>query len=616
MIEVGTILAGYRIDGVVGRGATAIVYAATELAGVRRVALKVLAPHLRAHGAVRDRFRQAALLQQSLRHPNILDVHDVVEADDEVFLVLPLVGDGTLGELISAGTLTAERALPILRQVADALDFAHGADVVHGDVKPRNVLLDESDVAYLGDFGLAVAVTQVASAAAASPGTIAYSAPERLRGEPPTPSADVYALACVLFQCLTGVVPYSHDKPAAVVGGHLFNAPPTPSELSPHVPAELDEILARALAKDPAERPRSAGELVDAAEDVLEQVGTIVFPSPPPRDEESAAQPSDDTLGDPVPVLVAPPVIETDEAPTISRRAVAVAALLLVAIAVVGAWLGQRGADADGRSLEHGSLALMVPAEWSTASAPAVAGLTLTSPLALADEQSQRATLVVGTARAAPPTFLPQSLLERIPRPRPPALVELEGGVGYRYTRLAPNGLQRLRTLYVLPGPERSAVAACIGPRLPAGSLRDCESVARSLRVRRGAVYDATPSQEFAAAHNAAMRVLRVARDSGLESLRTAELPRTQARAAIGVAVAYRTTSASMLRTRPPPIARAARDRLVRALNRAGVGYTRLAGSSRRHDAQAYAAARSLILEAEEGIRDARRDLLSLGYAG
>jgi hypothetical protein len=610
VIDVGSILAGYRIDGVAGRGATSTVYAATELAAARRVAIKVLADGSGGRTAVRERFRRAALVQQSLGQPNVLDVYEVSENGDVVFFVMQLVG-GTLAELI-ADEAAVTRTLPILRQVADALDFAHGTGVVHGDVKPRNILVGEGDVAYLADFGLAVAVSQVASAAAASPGTIDYSAPERLRGEPPTPSADVYALACVLFECLTGSVPFPHDKTAAVVGGHLYDAPPRASELRRGLPSEIDEILRRGLAKEPAERPRSGRELVDGAEAALGSVAAHVLASPPPRTEVRPARPADDTLDDPLPFLPAPPAIDTDEGSGVSRRAVALAVAGLALLALLGAWLGHRGPDGvEARPLARGSAALTVPNAWGQAPMPRLPGLNLLTPLAVAPREAPRpVTLVAGTVRAGPPTFLPESVSAGQRR----EIVQLDGGVGYRYA--GPRSLGRTATLFVLPGPEKSAIAACIAHRPAGGALRECESVAGTLRIRRGVAYDAEPSRQFAAAYKAAMSVLRVARNAGLELLHKAMTRRMQGHAAIHAAVAYRTTSASIRRTQPPPIARATADRLLSAIDLAGVGYTRLGWAARRGDTAAYARARHLILDAEADIRQGRRELLELGYRG
>jgi hypothetical protein len=470
VIAEGGILAGYRIDGVVGRGTTATVFAATDLAQARRVALKVLAPHLRDRTAVRARFREAARVQQSLDHPNILRVHDVVESGDELFLVTPLI-DRTLDDLIADRAPANGQALPILVQAADAIDYAHRAGVLHGDVKPRNVLVDEDEVAYLADFGLATAASSAAAAATSSPGTIDYTAPERLRGEPASPSADVYAFACMLFECVTGSVPYAHETAAAVVGGHLFDAPPRPSRLLNGLPAELDEILARGLAKDPADRPASARELVDAAAAALGPVGAVVPPAPPAQGRPSEPRPTADTLDDPVPVLPAPPTFDAPDSRR-SRRAWIACAAVVAAAAFLGGWLGTRGAE---------------------------------------------------EAEARP---------------------EL-----------------------------------------------------------------AMPMRHLTHSYNSAMRVLHVARRSGLETLDQASTHRAQARAAIGVAVAYRTTSASIRRTQPPETARPATELLQGALDRAGVGYTRLARAARRRDAPAYADARRLILEAESEIRRARADL-------
>jgi tRNA A-37 threonylcarbamoyl transferase component Bud32 len=614
VIRVGSVLAGYRLDGLVGQGATAVVYAATHLGEARRVALKVLAPHLRDTAAVRSRFREAALLQRSLEHENVLDVEDVVEDQGELIVVLPLVGGGTLSDPIADGALSGRRALMVLRQVAAALDFAHAADVPHGDVKPRNVLLD-GDGAYLSDFGLAAAVSRAAPAAAASPGTIGYSAPERLRGEAPTASADIYSLACMLFECVTGAVPYAHETAAAVVGGHLYSAPPPPSDVRPDLPHELDDVLAAGLAKDPAERPRTARELVEAAAPALEHLPPAVRPA---RTDGRAARPLDDTLDEPLTGLPPPPTIEVEEPRGLSWPFRVAAALALVVAAIVGAWLGQRSPEAgsEERFAGDGLLAFEAPDGWTAVRPPRLSGLTLERPAALAPANApRRVTFVAGATQAGPPTFLPHSLLDGLARPPRRSLVRLESGVAYRYARPVPTGFGGALTVFVLPAGGSSAVAACTAPRAEEPLLRECESLVRTLEIRRGTAWDPTPNHAFAAAHNTAMEVLRVARNSGLELLAKATARRGQARAATEIAVAYRTTVASIRRTSPTPIARAANARLVAALDRAGVGYTRLAGSARRGDARAYAAASRLILAAEADMRGAHHDLGGLGYA-
>jgi hypothetical protein len=242
-------------------------------------------------------------------------------------------------------------------------------------------------------------------------------------------------------------------------------------------------------------------------------------------------------------------------------------------------------------------------------------GLALEQPALLAPRsQRTRVAFVAGAAKTGPPDFLPQPLLDRLAgRPRR-SLVRLDGGVAFRYPQPSPPSVGGALTVFVLPGPSTSAVAACVAPREHEPLLQQCEGGVRSLRVRRGTVYDPTQSRSFAAAVNGALRVLRVARLSGLELLGKAETRRGQARAAAELAVAYRTTVASTHRIHPPPIAADATERLVEALDRAGIGYTRLAGSARRGDARAYRAAGQLVRAAEADVRAARGELDRLGY--
>jgi hypothetical protein len=244
-------------------------------------------------------------------------------------------------------------------------------------------------------------------------------------------------------------------------------------------------------------------------------------------------------------------------------------------------------------------------------------GVAIDDPLALVPRARPRAvTFVMGTVRGLPPTFLPASLLRRMDNPPQSELVQLAHGVAYRYARVTPVGYERVFTLYVLPGPRGSALASCSASPTTTPSLVDCGRLAQTLEPRHVVVYDPRPDPRFAAAVNGAFRVLRVARNSGLGTLRKARTARAQARAATGVAVPYRTTVASIRRTRPPGIAGAVTRDLAAALDAAGVGYTRLAGAARRRDATAYANARTLIRTSEISIADALAELRDLGYRG
>jgi hypothetical protein len=612
VITVGSTLSGYRADRVVGTGATATVFAATRLADTRPVALKLLVPALQANPTVRARFHDAARLQRSLEHPNVARVYDVGESDGESFLAMRLANDGTLAALLDQG-LDARPALELLGQVADALDYAHANGVSHGDVKPRNILIDDG-VALLADFGLAAALRQGSPAAAAVPGTLHYSAPERLRGDPPTASADVYGLACVLFECLTGIVPYPHDTSPAAVGAHLFNAPPRASNVRAGLPAAFDDVLARGLAKDARDRPGSARELISAAESVLARSGPVLAPPARSAAAPAAAVSLEDTLTEPLTVLPDPPTIEADPPNTISGPLLAGAAAATALAVVLGGWLGQRRPD-DGRAIARGPLTVVAPSTWRDVATTVLPGVAIDDPLAIVPRARPRAvTFVMGTVHGVPPTFLPRSLLRRMQSPPQSELVQLAHGFAYRYPRVTPIGYDRVLTLYVLPGPRGSALASCSASPTTTPSLVDCARIAQTLEARHLTVYNPRPDPRFAAAVNGAFRVLRVARNSGLGTLRKARTAHAQARAATGIAVPYRTTYASIRRTRPPGIAAAVTRDLAAALDAAGVGYTRLAGAARHRDATAYEKARTLIRTSESSIADALRELRALGY--
>jgi len=264
--ELGTQLGGYRIDGVVGRGGMGVVYRATEVALDRPVALKLIAPELAHDEGFRERFLRESRLAAALDHPGILPVYAAGEADGKLYLATRFVDGIDLRELVErAGPLPAERALTLVGQVADALDEAHARNLVHRDVKPGNVLVDASDHCYLCDFGLTkqlgVGATTVTGGLA---GSLDYLAPEQIRRGEVDGRADVYALACVLYECLAGAPPFRHETEAQTLWAHM-QEPPAPLPTYP----ELDRVFARALAKDPDERYESCNAFVEDARAAL-----------------------------------------------------------------------------------------------------------------------------------------------------------------------------------------------------------------------------------------------------------------------------------------------------------------------------------------------------------
>jgi DNA-binding beta-propeller fold protein YncE len=247
---IGSTLAGYRLDALIARGGMGVVYRATHLALDRPVALKVIARQFAGDQQFRDRFLRESRLAARLDHPAVVPVFDAREEDGELIVAMRLVEGGDLSKRIrEGGPLPPAEAVALLGQVADALDAAHAGGIVHRDVKPHNILL-EGERAYLTDFGLAKALGDSGVLSGTSVvGTVEYMSPEQWRGEQVGPAADVYSLGCVLYESLTGVVPYARRA----------------GEAEPEMPRGLDAVIERAVAKDPADRYATAGELIEAA---------------------------------------------------------------------------------------------------------------------------------------------------------------------------------------------------------------------------------------------------------------------------------------------------------------------------------------------------------------
>jgi WD40 repeat protein len=271
--RVGTELAGYRIESLLGFGGMSFVYLAEDLRLERRVALKLLAPSLAEDESFRERFLRESQLAASIDHPNIVPIYEAGTSEDLLFIAMRYVDGRDLRERLQRGRLGPGDAIGIVAQVASALDAAHARGLVHRDVKPSNVLLDPgarpdgSDHVYLSDFGLTRRVSEEAGFDDDGHfmGTIDYVAPEQIAGEEVDGRADVYSLGCVLYECLVGQQPFRRDSDLAVVFAHLETEPPAPSAHRPELPSALDAVIARALAKEPAQRYPSCRELARAA---------------------------------------------------------------------------------------------------------------------------------------------------------------------------------------------------------------------------------------------------------------------------------------------------------------------------------------------------------------
>jgi YVTN family beta-propeller protein len=269
--RLGTEFAGYRVEALIGRGGMSVVYRAEHLRLRRKVALKLLSPELADDRRFRERFLRESELAASLDHPNIVPVYDAGEVEGVLYIAMRYVEGTDLKAVLRRDRpLEAGRALRLAAQVADALDAAHERGLVHRDVKPSNVLVagqGGKEHCYLADFGLTKSASDPGAPADVGQmvGTIDYVAPEQIQGAVVDGRADVYSLACLLFECLTGEVPFGRPNDIAVIYAHLEEAPPKASERGPGLPADLDAVLEKGLAKLPAARYETAGALVDEA---------------------------------------------------------------------------------------------------------------------------------------------------------------------------------------------------------------------------------------------------------------------------------------------------------------------------------------------------------------
>ena len=268
------------------------VYQATQLSLNRVVALKLLAANLGDDPGFRARFEREGQVQAALDHDHIVPVYEAGQSEYGLFLAMRLIPGPTLKQLIFDRSLDPRRSVRLLAQVANALDAAHRAGLIHRDIKPQNILIGERDHAYLADFGLIKAPDEARLTGTGQfIGTIDYVAPEQIQGEPATPASDIYALTGVLYECLTGEVPFPKPTEAATLHAHVMNPPPTVTERRPDLPPALDGVIAQGMAKDPWSRPALAAELIQAASRALSSSApSIAVPPDAPRGDGAAAE--------------------------------------------------------------------------------------------------------------------------------------------------------------------------------------------------------------------------------------------------------------------------------------------------------------------------------------
>lgn len=317
----GTHFGRYRLQSVLGQGGMGEVWRAYDTETNRVVAVKLLPPQLATDRTFVRRFRREAEAAAQLNDPHIIPIHHYGEIDGRLYVDMRLVEGRDLEETLANGPLAPQRAVHIIEQVARALRAAHKVGLVHRDVKPGNILVGEDDFAYLIDFGIARGADDAGLTGSREMiGSWPYMAPERLMAEDADARADIYALTCVLYECLTGNRPFPGDSLESQVTAHLTLPPPRPSATRPDLPAELDAVIAKGMAKEPGDRYQTVTELAAAAQEA-------------PLDPETASSaPTQAATPAPVTAVDAKPPLFARMSP---RARIALGAVLVTLVAAV-----------------------------------------------------------------------------------------------------------------------------------------------------------------------------------------------------------------------------------------------------------------------------------------
>ena len=513
ILSPGEALGGFRIADVIGIGGMGIVYRAQQISLDREVALKVLSPQLSGDETFSERFRSEGMHAARLDHPNVIPVYDAGEDRGRLYLAMRLVEGMSLAERLRVKPLTAREALDILGPIAGGLDEAHAAGLVHRDVKPQNILLTDGGHPYLADFGLAKGVESAGlTASGGFVGTLNYAAPEQILGSATSPATDVYALAAVLYHCLTGMVPFPRDTQAGLMFAQVNQAPP-------RIPlAEADEfnqLTAKGMAKDPEDRFPSAVELMAAAEHAVEQLPAH-YAAQRPAFATDSASPTWPTGAQPVAAVSRPRPRRSITRPLIAS----VAALVVAAGAIAATTLGGRAAAAPKRTAQSPPLAIPYSAPWKrTRGALGVFALSRRSRIG-PDPPIELGYSFPGGSASLAAGWLARSAA--IPGGPPPALVSRFHAPSAGQSLSPPGSSTAIYhwslsdvwslTAWVIPTVRGDLAIICSAPLGMAQPMRLCDAMAQQVRItgvaRLGVGADTSLASSLAAilSHAAAPR--------------------------------------------------------------------------------------------------------------
>lgn len=625
IIGSGETLGGYLIGDVIGIGGMAIVYRAEQLSLGREVALKVLAPEIANDEAFRARFRREGRNVAALDHPNIVPIHDSGEADGRLFLAMRLVRGNTLADHMRGAGLTAEAALAILGPIADALDVAHAAGLVHRDVKPQNILIDRDGRPYLADFGVAKSVTTDAlSSSGGFVGTYNYAAPEQILGRAITPAADVYALAAVLFHAMTGRLPYPRETDGAVLHAHVYGAVPTVDPEQPGA-ARFDRLIARGMAKRPDDRFGSAGELLHAAAALVEELPPVRRRLAPAFTARSGAATASlptqragteppgpvDTTAEPAPRLGGRRRGRSGLLALTAAAALAIAAGIVLVLAAPGSpgRAAVRAASGPPFTIRYArpwrAVSADLPAAFAFRGAPGrpSGAKAATRVVALA---SGGVTLIAGALASSStvPAGPPPALVHRYGAPAVAAAATVAGYPGRRYVFRTLGG--RITAAYVLAGRNADAAIVCSAPAGAAttAALAPCGRLAQRATTA-AAVIAPGPDRGLRQALDDPLRSIGAAR----ARLRGLAAPTLAARRqpALGLARAESHLASAIARLDIAPRYARATAGLARALHAEASAFAALAGAARAGDRIRYASAARRTSRAGRGLQTATK---------